>query len=92
MTEKKRKLILTLTETIINELWRSRNKCDKEGITPSKNRSIKMINKNLGMTIQTHYQQHKLTNDLKTFEEKFAIDKILCEVDYHKKLNLYLPP
>ena len=92
MTEKKRKLILTLTETIINELWRSRNKCDKEGITPSRNRSIKMINKNLGMTIQTHYQQHKITNDLKTFEEKFAIDKILCEVDYHKKLNLYLPP
>ena len=92
ITQPKKKLLLTLTELILHELWYSRNKCEKEDIIPNTKRSIQNININMTRTIQAHYRHHKRMNDLKTFEEKFSIDNIICEVDYHKRLNLHLPP
>ena len=90
--EKKKKLIITITEIIIMELWNSRNKNEKENITPNRERSIKRINKKLTNIVTAHYQEYKWRNDVKGFEDKFAIDKVLCEIDYHQKLYLFLPP
>ena len=90
--EKICKLLLTITEIILLELWYSRNNCEKENIQPNLDRSTKTINRNITTIIETHYKNYKEKKDFKTFEEKFAIEKVICQVDYHKKLNLYLPP
>ena len=43
-----KKLLLTITEIILQELWQTRNKCYKEGIQPSKETSKNWANaKNL---------------------------------------------
>ena len=70
MKNNKHKLILTLTELIIYELWMARNKKDKEGIERNKERSIKTINKNFSIIINTHYKHHKRTNTMENFKEE----------------------
>ena len=92
ITDYKRKLILTVTEIILQELWLRRNKCVKENIIPNTRRSIKTINTNIATIIKTHHNYYNKRNNVKAFKDKFAIDNILCEIDYHDKLNLFLPP
>ena len=90
--KKTRKLVTTMTEIILKELWTTRNKTEKEGIEPSKERSKNRINKELTDLIKIHYTQSKRTNDFQTFSEKFAIKEAICSLDYHNDLNLHLPP
>ena len=90
--KKTRKLVTTLTEIILKEIWTTRNKVDKENIEPSKDRSKNRINKELTDLITIHYTHNKRTNTFQNFTEKFAINEALCSLDYHNRLNLHLPP
>ena len=89
---KVKKLILTITEIIIQELWQTRNKCYKEGTQPSRVISKNRINKNIKKVIQTHYKYHKQNNTMHIFKRKFLINQALGKLDYHDQLNLHLPP
>ena len=87
-----KKLLLTITEIILQELWQTRNQCYKEGIQPSKETSKNRINKNITRMIRTHYKYHKYNNTLRKFKDKFLINQALGDLDYHNELNLHLPP
>ena len=86
------KLVLTITTIILYQLWNSRNKYEKEDIIPDIDRSITTINNNLKQIIVTHYRHNKLNNTLSTFIKGFCIKNILCSIDYHNSLDLFLPP
>lgn len=88
MCPKKRKVILTMTEIILEEIWKTRNKMWKEGIEPSKTRSKNRINNNITDIITTHFKNDGI-NDFKT---KFTMDQALCTVDNELKLQIHLPP
>jgi hypothetical protein len=87
-----RKLLLTLTEIILQELWNTRNLCYKEQIQPCKNTSKNRINREMTEIINAHYKYHRLNNTLQTFRQKFTIEGALCSLNYRDKLNLHLPP
>ena len=87
-----KKLLLTITEIILQELWQTRNQCYKEGIQPSKETSKNRINKNITRMIRTHYKYHKYNNTINIFKDKFLINQALGDLDYHNELNLNLPP
>ena len=90
--KKTRKLVTTVTEIILKEIWTTRNKVDKENIQPSKDRSKNKINKEITDLITIHYTHSKRTNNYKEFIDKFAIKDAICSLDQQNKLNLHLPP
>ena len=87
-----RKLLLTLTEIIVNELWASRDNCYKHKVQPSIIRSKNRINHAVTKLIQTHYRYHKYRNSLPTFANNFTMDQALCSLDCNDDLLLNLPP
>ena len=90
--EKKSKLLRTLSEIILHEIWSARCKCDKENIDPNLDRSIQSVVTTLETIIKAHYRYHINHDTLHIFKEKFCIDNVICKIDYHDYLNLYLPP
>ena len=89
---KVRKLLLTITELIVQELWLTRNKCWKEGIEPSRIRSKNRINRNITKLIRTHYKYHKNRNTIDIFRDNFLMVQALGDLDDHNDLHLHLPP
>ena len=90
--DKTSKLLRTLTEIILHELWNSRCKALHQNIDPDLDRSRSSIYTSLHNIIKAHYKHDSKHNLLDRFKEKFCIKNVICTLDYHDNLNLDLPP
>ena len=86
-----KKLILTITTTILHELWNARNKHEKENIRPQARRSILNISHRLQTIINAHHKQDTHAQRLDIFKQKFTIHKTICEITENNTLTFYLP-
>ena len=75
------KLILTIVQIIIYEIWTSRNnhKYDKT-LTPQ-DTIINKINAQIRNIIHTHYKYHKLNETLNIFQELFCIKEAIAKLE-----------
>ena len=80
LNDKQRKLTLTLTNIILQEIWNSRNKFEKENLLPNIERSVKTINSKVKYIISTHFSHSTRQKDIEGFKTRFAINTALCEV------------
>ena len=55
INDKQRKLTLTLTNIILQEIWNSRNKFEKENLLPNIERSVKTINSKIRFIVTTYF-------------------------------------
>ena len=73
-----KKLILTLTVTILTHIWKTRNRHQfDDTIIPTTNTIIN-IKIDLKIIIQIHFRQHQLSNTLDEFKMKFCIHNTFC--------------
>ena len=80
LPSKIKKLVLTLTTTILTHIWKTRNRLQfHDFITPTTNTTINIKNdwKNI---IQTNYKQHTINNTLPDFEINFCINNALYTI------------
>ena len=75
-----KKLILTLTITILTHIWKTRNKLQFDNTIILATNTIVNIKTELKSIIQTHYKQHVISNTLQEFNEKFCINGTLCKL------------
>lgn len=92
MCPKRRKLIITITEIILEEIWKTRNKAWKEGIEPRKEISKNRINRNITYLLKTHYKENCNNNNIDKFKSNFSMVQALCSVDEQQRLEIHLPP
>ena len=75
-----KKLILTLTVTILIHTWKTRNRHQfDDTIIPTTNTIISIKN-DLKTIIQIHFRQHQLNNTLDKFKIKFCINNLFCQL------------
>ena len=77
LSSKTKKLLLTLTITILTYIWKTRNRLQFDNtIIPTTNTIIKIKN-GLKNIIQIHYKQHVINNTLDGFKTNFCINNTL---------------
>ena len=87
------KLVRTLTEQILYEIWISRCKhTGKEQNQVNVEWSLASIRFMLLKIWRVHYRYYATSLSFNIFEDKFCINKAICSLDYHRKLNLHLSP
>ena len=75
---KTRKLVPTLTKTIVTHIWKTRNRLQLDNtIIPTTN-TIVNIKNDLKNIIKSYYKQHNINNTLDEFKTKFCIKNTLC--------------
>ena len=90
ITPNTRKLTLTLTNLIVNELWTSRNKFEKDHVLPNIERSVKTINSRMKYILDVQFRHYKDKNDMQTFKNLFTINDTICTIE-NGTLKLNLP-
>ena len=81
ITPNTRKLTLTLTNLIVNEIWTPRNKFEKDRVLPNIERSVKTINSRMKYILDVQYRHYKNINDIQTFKSLFTINDIICTIE-----------
>ena len=77
---KAKKLTVTLTITILTQIWKTRNKLQfDDTIIPATNVIINIKNE-LKNIILTHYKHHTINNTLHEFQRNFCINNALCKL------------
>ena len=80
LPSKTKKLVLTLTITILTLMWKTRNRLQfDDTIKPTANTIIN-IKIDLKDFLQTHYKQHIINNTIHEFENNFCINNALCTI------------
>ena len=75
-----KKLVLTLTTTILSHMWKTRNRLKfDDTIIPTTN-TIMNIKNDLKDIIQTHCKKHAINNTTHKFENNFGINNALCTI------------
>ena len=78
LPSKTKKLVLTLTITILTLIWKTLSRLQFDGtILPTTN-TITNIKNDLKDIKQTHYKQHVINDTMHEFEKKFCINNALC--------------
>ena len=90
--DKKSKLLRTVSEIILHEIWSARCKYEHENIPPNINRSIQSVVTSLEKIIKTHYGHHSQQKTLHKFKNNFSIDNVICSIDHQSNLTIFLPP
>ena len=78
------KLILTLTQLIMYEIWTSRNNIKYDKIQLSQETIITKILTQIRNILTAHYKLHKLNEMLPTFQKLFCINNALAKIHNHK--------
>ena len=76
-------MVLTLTETIIAHIWKTRNKLQFDNTNISTTNTIINIKNDIKDIIQTHYKQHVINNALDELRNNFCINDTLCKMTGH---------
>ena len=75
------KLILTIVQIIIHEIWTSRNNHKYDKTLIPQDTIINKINAQIRNIIHTHYKYHKLNETLNIFQELFSIKEALAKLE-----------
>ena len=75
------KLMLTITQIIIYEIWITRNNNKYDRIIIPQDKIKTKINAQIRNIIQTHYKHHKLNSTLNIFHELFCIKQALAKIE-----------
>ena len=75
-----KKLVLTLTTTILTHIWKTRNRLEFDDTTIPTTKTIINTKNELKTIIQIHFRQHVLNNTLHEFKTKFCINNALCKL------------
>ena len=75
------KLILTIVQIIIYEIWTSRNNLKYDKTVIPQDTIINKRNAQLRNIIRTHYKYHKLNETLNIFQELFCIKQVVAKLD-----------
>ena len=88
-----KKILLTITEIIINELWLTRRKKwpAEPPVEPNIRASIIRINGNITRLIRTHYKYHKSQGSIDKFKDRFLREQALGHLNERNELVLHLP-
>ena len=74
---KTRKLVITLTTTILTHIWKTRNRLQFDDTIIPTTHTIINIKNELKYIIQTHYKQRTINNTLEEFQSNFCINNTL---------------
>ena len=88
LNSKNKKLILTLTQLIMYEIWKSRNNIKYDKIQLPQETIIKILTE-LQNILTAHYKLHKLNETLPAFQELFCINNALANI-HNGKLQITL--
>ena len=80
ITDKQRKLTLTFINVVLQEIWNSRNRFEKENLLPNIERSVKSINTKIKYILTTHFKHYVKQKDIQEFIKRFATNSALCQV------------
>ena len=83
------KLILTIVQIILYEIWTSRNNHKYNKTLIPQVTIIKKINAQLQNMISTHCKYHKLNETLNAFQELFCIRQAIAKID-NNLLNMLI--
>ena len=72
LVKEKKKLLLTIYVTILNEIWKTRNLLKHQNKTLTNGIIIKKINAKLGEIIRVNFQKHIRQETTETFKNFFA--------------------
>ena len=75
------KLILTIIQIILYEIWTTRNNYKYDKTQISQDIIKTKINTRIRNIIQTYYKYHKLNGTLNIFQELFCINKALAKIE-----------
>ena len=71
-----KRLLLTLTNLILTELWTVRNKYRYDRLYPNLQRSSKSVNQHLKFLLTSQYERHLRDDTLPLFSERFLISNV----------------
>ena len=77
---KTKKLILTLTNTIIYEIWISRNNLKHDKIQLTQDKIITKIKTQLQNILNTHYKVNKINGTITKFKQLFCINDAIATI------------
>ena len=86
ISSKCKKLILTLTQIIIYEIWQSRNNLKYDNVQLSQNTIINKINSQIKFIVNTHCKLHKEQDSLDQFQTNFCINNAIAQLNDNKLL------
>ena len=78
LPSKTKKLVLTLTITILTLIWKTLSRLQFDDIKVPNTNTIINIKNDLKDIKQTHYKQHVINDTIHEFEKKFCINNALC--------------
>ena len=78
MPSETKKLLLTITNTILTHIWKTRNRLQFDNTIIPNTNTIRNIKNNLKNIIRTYYKQHLIQNTLREFMTNFCINDTLC--------------
>ena len=90
LNSKNKKLILTLTQIIMYEIWTSRNNIKYDKIQLSQETIITKVLTQLPNILTAHYKLHKRNETLPIFQQLFCINNALAKI-HNGKLQIILP-
>ena len=74
------KLILTIIQIILHEIWTSRNNYKYDNTLIPQD-TITKINAKIENIINTHYKNHKLNGTLDVFKQLFCINHAIAKIE-----------
>ena len=89
LNSKNKKLIITLTQLIMYEIWTSRNNLNYDKTQLSQETIITKILTQIRNILTAHYKLHKLNQTLPTFQKLFCINNTIAKT-HNSKLKLVL--
>ena len=75
------KLLLTIVQITLYEIWRTRNNYKYDKTQISQDIIKTKINARIRNIIQTHYNYHKLHDTINNFEEQFCINHAVAKIE-----------
>ena len=75
------KLILTIIQIILHEIWTSRNNYKHDNTLIPQDTIITKINAKIENIINTHYKNHKLNGTLDAFKQLFCINHAIAKIE-----------
>ena len=75
-----KKLTLKIIQTMVYEIWETRNNLKYDNITLTTKTIISKINKHIETVLNSHFKKHKIGNTLILFEESLCINKAIAQL------------
>ena len=81
------KLIITIIQIIIYEIWQSRNNYKFENKLLPQQTIINKINAQLNSILLLHYKKHKVQDTLQIFHQQFCINDAIAKLQNKTLIN-----